>query len=404
MLSALDKFINQIEQLNPGWAMANLPHDVGNGMAPGSGGPPTYVQPRNVVAHTVHAHTNTDAYRAGEATTVLLEFAASGGDDAPEAAVSALADARDTQDGLAAAAEVKNVVSETTEEATATAATPSRPDTGASGTGEGGCSFSPSTRVLLAHGKTKTIGAVKPGDKVEAGDPTTGKHRGPRTVQHVWINHDHDLLDVTIRTKDGHTATLHTTANHPFWDDTTHSWVPAGKLHHGDALNTAANGHTYVVFTRATPGAAKRWNLTVQQLHTYYVVAGGVPVLVHNSCGPDGEATTPAPRTLYHYTTEDNVSKIVEGQEMYPSLKANNPKDARYGDGQYFTDIAPGTKTQGQLSAAFLRVPWAGQKFTHYIEIDVTGLDVVEGRPGVFVVPNSGNLDLTGRIVSYGAN
>jgi hypothetical protein len=89
---------------------------------------------------------------------------------------------------------------------------------------------------------------------------------------------------------------------------------------------------------------------------------------------------------------------------MRPSLKANNPKDARYGDGQYLTDIEPGTKTQGQLSAAFLRVPWAGQKFTHFLEIDVTGLDVVEGRPGVFVVPGSGPLDLTGRIVRSGRN
>jgi hypothetical protein len=116
-----------------------------------------------------------------------------------------------------------------------------------------------------------------------------------------------------------------------------------------------------------------------------------------------GGGDTP-PQTLYHYTTEDSMNKIVQSEELYPSLKANNPKDARYGDGQYLTDIEPGTKTQGQLSAAFLRVPWAGQKFTHYVEVDVTGLNVVQGRPGVFLIPNSGNLDLTGRIVSYGKN
>ncbi|WP_159046453.1 RHS repeat-associated core domain-containing protein [Streptomyces sp. MMG1121] len=149
--------------------------------------------------------------------------------------------------------------------------------------GAGGrCSFSPDTRVLLEHGKTKKIGKVKPGDKVEAADPKTGKRQGPRTVQHVWINHDHDLIDLTIRTKDGHTATLRSTANHPFWDDTNRTWVPAGKLHHGDALNTATNAHAYVVATHTTPGAADRWNLTVQQLHTYYVLAGATPVLVHN--------------------------------------------------------------------------------------------------------------------------
>lgn len=155
------------------------------------------------------------------------------------------------------------------------------------------CSFAPATPVLLAHGKTKPIGDIKAGDKVEAADPKTGKHQGARTVQHVWINHDHDLLDLTIRSKNGHTATLHTTANHPFWDDATHTWVAAGLLHRGNALSTASNGHAYVVATHPTPGTANRWNLTVQQLHTYYVLAGGTPILVHNCNGgtaPNGAA------------------------------------------------------------------------------------------------------------------
>ncbi|MCF3129503.1 polymorphic toxin-type HINT domain-containing protein [Streptomyces olivochromogenes] len=173
-------------------------------------------------------------------------------------------------------------------EADAAAARPSEPDTGSSGTapakaGEPGkCSFSPDTPVLMAKGKTKPIGKIRTGDRVEAADQKTGKRAGARTVQHVWINHDHDLLDLTIRTKGGHTATIHTTANHPFWDDTTHTWVPAGELHHGDSLNTPTNQHAYVVATHLTPGTADRWNLTVQELHTYYVVAGATPVLVHN--------------------------------------------------------------------------------------------------------------------------
>jgi len=170
------------------------------------------------------------------------------------------------------------------EHANASAAKPESPGKGAGGSPKG-CSFSPRTPVLMDSGKTKPIGEIKTGDKVEAANPKTGRHQGARTVQHVWINHDHDLLDLTIRTKDGHTATLHTTANHPFWDDTTHAWVPAGKLHHDDALNTATDGHVYVVTTRPTPGTANRWNLTVQRLHTYYVLAGQTPVLVHNSNG-----------------------------------------------------------------------------------------------------------------------
>ncbi|ELP66504.1 ricin-type beta-trefoil lectin domain protein [Streptomyces turgidiscabies] len=169
----------------------------------------------------------------------------------------------------------------------------SEPDKPSSATSNGGtkspsrCSFSPDTPVLMDNGKTKPIGKIKTGDKVEAANPKTGKHQGARAVQHVWINHDHDLLDLTIRTEDGHTATLHTTAKHPFWDDTTHTWVAAGKLHDGDALNTATNGHAYVVTTQLTPGTANRWNLTVEHLHTYYVVAGATPILVHNTGGEE---------------------------------------------------------------------------------------------------------------------
>jgi hypothetical protein len=93
---------------------------------------------------------------------------------------------------------------------------------------------------------------------------------------------------------------------------------------------------------------------------------------------------------------------ILESEALNPSLRALNPADLRYGNGQYLSDIAPGTKTPAQLSRAFLGQPFQGARFTHFVEIDVTGLNVVQGRPGVFVIPNESPLDLTGRIVSSG--
>jgi len=185
-----------------------------------------------------------------------------------------------------------------TQQTEAKAAAPSEPATGASGSTtidstadiptNPKCSFAPATPVLLADGKTKAIGKLKVGDKVEAADPTTGKEVGARTVQHVWINHDTDLLDLTVSTGHGHTAVIHTTSNHPFWDNTTHTWVAAGKLKPGDQLNSTGNQHPTVITTKPTPGAANRWNLTIQQLHTYYVLAGATPILVHNTDEPDG--------------------------------------------------------------------------------------------------------------------
>ncbi|MEV4611330.1 HYD1 signature containing ADP-ribosyltransferase family protein [Kitasatospora sp. NPDC049258] len=274
--------------------------------------------------------------------------------------------------------------------------------------GDGGCSFSPETPVLMGDGTTKPIADVAVGDQVEAADPDTAVPSGPHTVTATWLNNDDDLIDLTVQPEGGTSETIHTNAIHPFWDENSHSFVPAGKLTVGHNLLTDKGAHVLITAVSTRPGSAYLHNLTINHLHTYYVLAGATPVLVHN-CGEAGEAVEAAseaatPQTLYHYTTEDSVKAIRESQEMFPSLKANNPKDARYGDGQYLTDVAPGTKTLGQLSAAFLRVPWAGRKFTHYIEIDVTGLNVVQGRPGVFVIPNSGNLDLTGRIVGSGAN
>ncbi|MEW2118956.1 polymorphic toxin-type HINT domain-containing protein [Streptomyces sp. NPDC005474] len=146
------------------------------------------------------------------------------------------------------------------------------------------CSFDPQTPVLMAGRKTKPIGKIKPGDRVESADPSTGKHRGPRVVTAHLVHHDDDLVDVTIHGADGHEATLHTTSRHPFWDDTLHTWIPAGKLKPGHVLNTATDQHVRIDAVIARPGAADMYNLTVQQLHTYYVLAGTTPVLVHNSC------------------------------------------------------------------------------------------------------------------------
>jgi hypothetical protein len=108
--------------------------------------------------------------------------------------------------------------------------------------------------------------------------------------------------------------------------------------------------------------------------------------------------------TLYHYTSREGYQKILTSKTLLPSFRANNPKDARYGDGQYLSDILPGTKRPGQLSYLFLNIPYQGRRFTHYIAIDASGLQVVRGRDHVFVVPNSQPLDISSRIVNHGEN
>jgi RHS repeat-associated protein len=116
------------------------------------------------------------------------------------------------------------------------------------------------------------------------------------------------------------------------------------------------------------------------------------------------DAGSGAARTLFHYTDEAGQKGILDSGQLNPSLREVNPADDRYGNGQYLSDIKPGSMTSNQLSRAFLGAPFWGSRFTNFVEIDVSGLNVVEGRAGVFVIPNEGPLDLTGRIASWGAN
>jgi RHS repeat-associated protein len=163
-------------------------------------------------------------------------------------------------------------------------------------------SFDPDTPVLMADGTIKPIKDVRVGDQVVATDPATGETRAS-SVDVLHRNEDTDLTDVTVIVKDGtpengtspdRTTVLHTTQHHPFWDRTLGEWVDAANLAAGHRLrnmDTDTDTDTVaVVEVRNYSGTADMHNLTIADIHTYYVLAGTIPVLVHNTgCGP-GEA------------------------------------------------------------------------------------------------------------------
>ena len=96
------------------------------------------------------------------------------------------------------------------------------------------------------------------------------------------------------------------------------------------------------------------------------------------------------------------MNGILTSGRLNPSLYSRSPNDVRYGDGQYLSDVVPGTMPHPKLSATFMRIPFQGRKFTHYLELDVRGLDVIRGRPGVYVILNQEPLNIIGRVVSSG--
>ncbi|WIN00700.1 RHS repeat-associated core domain-containing protein [Actinoplanes oblitus] len=157
--------------------------------------------------------------------------------------------------------------------------------------GPGKCmhSFTAVTPVLLANGDSKPIGDIEVGDEVLATDPQTGQNAAEQ-VEVLHDNVDEDFADLTVQLTDGTSSVINTTAHHPFWDETDQKWTNAADLPTGHHLRDQA-GHDAATVTNvyAYPGAHHMHNLTVANLHTYYVLAGDTPVLVHN-CGD-----TPAP-------------------------------------------------------------------------------------------------------------
>lgn len=166
----------------------------------------------------------------------------------------------------------------------------SRSNGGSSGGGSCpvGNSFVPGTKVLMADGTTKPIEQVKGGDKVVATDEKTGETRVETVTAEIKGEGLKHLVKVTIDT-DGtsgqSTAEVTATDGHPFWAPELGKWIDATDLKPGQWLRTSAGTYVQVAAIKrwTSPGATVH-NLTVSDAHTYYVLAGATPVLVHN-CG-----------------------------------------------------------------------------------------------------------------------
>jgi len=149
-------------------------------------------------------------------------------------------------------------------------------------------SFAAGTPVLLGDGTTKPIEQIRVGDLVMAADPASGAVAAkPVTVLH--INVDERLTDLTVVAANGQRAVVHTTPEHPFWSPAQRAWVGAGTLRAGEELTSYEAAGPTVAAVRTFPGPQVMFNLTVADIHTYYVLAGATPVLVHN-CDPIGFA------------------------------------------------------------------------------------------------------------------
>lgn len=148
-------------------------------------------------------------------------------------------------------------------------------------------SFVPETEVLLADGTSKNIEDVQTGGKILATDPETGKTETREVVASIVTRDDQDFTDITIKTAQGG-ASLVATDTHPFWELGQKKWVDAGDVRPGARLRTPNGDAVEVGAVRHFRKVQRTHDLTINGTHTYYVLAGATPVLVHNSNGPCG--------------------------------------------------------------------------------------------------------------------
>ena len=141
-------------------------------------------------------------------------------------------------------------------------------------------SFSADTEVLMADGSTVPIGEIEPGDEVWAHDPETGESAA-RAVLATWPHQD-TLLEFTVEG-----GSITTTEDHHFWNVTDNEWQETQHIDPGDYLLTA-DGQTVEAgnLDWTTTHYAAAYDLTIDEIHTYFVSAGDQQVLVHN-CNVD---------------------------------------------------------------------------------------------------------------------
>lgn len=180
----------------------------------------------------------------------------------------------------------------------------------------------------MADGRTEAIDQVKVGDKITNAAPDSATTQTDTvTAVHVTLT-DHDFDQLTVATPGG-PQSITTTAEHFFWDATTHSWEQADNVNVGDLLDTPNGGHATVVATRHYSGSLPTYDLTIDNIHTFYVAADSTAVLVHNcpkKREPDSapSESRPGQATVHYHGTGNHFSiEVTDGDttvhtHLYP--------------------------------------------------------------------------------------
>ncbi|QWF83872.1 RHS repeat domain-containing protein [Amycolatopsis sp. CA-230715] len=150
-------------------------------------------------------------------------------------------------------------------------------------------SFTPDTPVSMADGTRRPIEDVKVGDQVVTTDPESGRTEPHLVARTIIGTGQKDLVQLTIDSGDERApqvTTVTATANHPFWVPSHQEWMDAADLLPGDVLLTSTGTWVHVTAIKHWTALQRVHNLTVDEVHTYYVAPSSTSLLTHNDSCP----------------------------------------------------------------------------------------------------------------------
>ncbi len=169
-------------------------------------------------------------------------------------------------------------------------------------------SFPGVTEVRMADGSRKPIRDIRVGDMVLATDPESGRTVA-RSVTDTFRHDTRRLLDITVAS-----GVLTTTVGHRLYAE-GRGWTIASDLRAGDLLRASDGMLLTVTALKDRSGLAPHevYDLTVDELHSFYVAAGGdrpQDVLVHNCTDIVGDEGIEGAHTLGDHVRPDDEAMV----------------------------------------------------------------------------------------------
>lgn len=193
-------------------------------------------------------------------------------------------------------------------------------------------SFDAGTPVLLASGRRRPIQDIRVGDLVIATDPVSGVTRAEPVQRLIRGHRNERLVTLTVATDPYglNSDVLTATTGHKFWSASRHAWTDAGDLRPSDRLVAPGGGTTRVIGRHVYWRTQTAYNLTIADLHTYYVGSGATTALVHNEPEDDVcDAAFDGAGHIYDEIKAGNKNHQIPG---IGSTEADIPKIERYLD------------------------------------------------------------------------